>query len=136
MICTKSANFTVTDAKWAGLFGYMNGTNNTGILNVIVTGAKISGTYAGGIISYAIGGSIVKGCVVEADSTVSGTTRVGGVASTISAGSNLSYCVNNAEVIAQIVTANSFYGGVIGVFGGGGKQVKYCVNKRKNVCCH
>ena len=123
-------NFKVTSQQWGGLFGYMNGGSDSGIKDVIVSGAEISGTYCGGVIAYAIGGSYLKGCVTTADCIVKGNNRVGGIASTLSTGSSISYCINNATVIGVLNSNNTFYGGVTGVIGGS-STMSYCVNNGK-----
>ncbi len=122
-------NFKVTDQTYSGLFGYMNGSTTSGLKNIVVSDATISGTYSGGIVSYAIGGSYVKGCVAMESCTIKATKRSGGIASTLSTGSTASYCINNATIIG-VLNSSAFYGGVVGV-NGGGSAMSYCVNNGK-----
>ena len=47
-----------------GLFGYVAGAS---IKNVKIKGARPCGTYSGGIIGYAVGGTVIENCSVEGD---------------------------------------------------------------------
>ena len=71
----------VTSGDYAGLFGYINGAT---IADVTLTGGSIhtTGTYAGGIVACAQGGTIT-GCGNENDVTGGRATCVGGIVGAI-----------------------------------------------------
>lgn len=71
----------VTSGDYAGLFGYIRGAT---IADVTLTGGSISttGTYAGGIVALAQGGTIT-GCGNENDVTGGRATCVGGIVGAI-----------------------------------------------------
>lgn len=117
----------VTSGEYAGLFGYIRGAT---IADVTLTGGSISttGTYAGGIVALAQGGTIT-GCGNENDVTGGRATCVGGIVGAIRGSIRIDSSYNTGT-IAGTSDNNliSCVGGLIGRSFFGDPEVIDCYN--------
>ena len=104
---TVSGLYIDATTTYQGLFGYINAAT---VRNLTVEGSvKSTQNYAGGIIAYSIGNSVIENCRNKA--TVSGVQYAGGVlgASVASGAIQITACSNSAAI-----TGTLYVGGIAG----------------------
>lgn len=120
-----------TDARYAGLFGYIAQARIEGIK---VSGASVASSStassgaAGIVAGYINTGSYVGGCETAADCYIEadGTSRIGGVVGW-NYTSTIEYCLNRATVIYRGNNV-AYVGGITGTLGQNDALISNCVN--------
>ena len=114
-------------AQYQGLFGYLG--ENGRIENLSVSGKITAKQYAGGIVGYNLGGSLIN---CENNAVISGETGIGGIVGVNAPNANIAAtiesCRNNGDISAVDGSEGGYIGGIAGTNSGDRAVITDCQN--------